>query len=449
MDSSTDVLEPLGITADALKTYWMPTSGNRQFKEDPRIIVSAEGHYYRDAHNREIFDSLSGLWTTGLGHRRKEIVQAITEQADLLDYSPSFQFAHPKAIQLAERITQFMPSPELNRVFFTGSGSESVDTALKIARAYWHRKGKASKTGFIGRVKGYHGVNFGGTSVGGIVGNRALYGQGIQSIHLPHTMIAENAFSKGQPEHGAELADRLKELIALHHADTIAAVIVEPLSGSAGVIPPPIGYLKRLRQICDEHDILLVFDEVITAFGRMGAWTGAEEFDAIPDLLLTAKQLTNGSVPMGAVIAKQHIHDTFMETAGAAHQIELPHGYTYSAHPLACAAALATLDLLEKEQINERVKSTARQFEEMLHSLQGSKHVTDIRNYGLAGALTLSPYESDPTYRPFAVAMACWKHGAYVRFGGDTIQLGLPFTVDVEEIDRLINMLGEAINSLD
>lgn len=437
-----------GLTQAQLDAHWMPFSANREFKKDPRIIMSAKGNYFTDAQGRQIFDGLSGLWTCGAGHCRDEIAEAIAKQASELDYSPAFQFGHLKSFQLAERITQFMPAG-LNRVFFTGSGSESVDTALKIARAYWRKKGQATKTRFIGRAKGYHGVNFGGISVGGIGPNRALYGQTIDAIHLPHTVLAENAFSKGMPETGAHLANELEELIALHDASNIAAVIVEPLAGSAGVLPPPKGYLTRLRELCDKHNLLLIFDEVITGFGRMGSNTGAEEFGVVPDMMTIAKQMTNGAVPMGGVVAKQEIYDLFMETGGHEYMLELPHGYTYSAHPLACAAGLAALDVLEKDGLVAQVKSMAPKFEQALHSLKGTKYISDIRNYGLAGALTIEAAPGEPALRPYLIAMACWKKGFYVRYGGDTIQLGLPFTVSEAEIDRLIDALGQSINELD
>lgn len=441
-------LAACGLNQAQLDAHWMPFTGNREFKKDPRLLVAAKGNYYTDADGRQIFDALSGLWTCGAGHGRPEIAEAIAKQATELDYSPAFQFGQPKSFQLAHRITELMPEG-LNRVFFTGSGSESVETALKIARAYWRKKGQATKTRFIGRSKGYHGVNFGGISVGGIGPNRALYGQGIDAIHLPHTMLPENKFVQGMPDDGAHLADYLEELLAVHDASNIAGVIVEPLAGSAGVIPPPKGYLKRLRELCDKHNLLLIFDEVITAFGRMGSYTGAEEFGVTPDLMTMAKQLTNGVVPMGAVVAKQEIYDTFMETGGPEYMLELPHGYTYSAHPLACAAGLASLDVLENDQLIPRVKQMAPQFEEMLHSLKGSKHVADIRNYGLAGALTLEAALGEPALRPYQVAMKCWEKGFYVRYGGDTLQLGLPFTVEADEIDRLINALGESLNEID
>ena len=437
-----------GVSMDQFDAHWMPFSGNRDFKENPRMIVAAEGRYLTAADGRQIFDGLSGLWTTGLGHCRSEISKAISEQMATLDFFSGFQFGHPKSFELAERITQFMPEG-MNRVFYTGSGSESADTSLKMARAYWRKKGMASKTRLIGRAKGYHGVNFGGISVGGIVGNRATFGQTIESDHLAHTMLPENAFSRGMPENGANLADELLAMIALHDASNIAAVIVEPMAGSAGVIPPPVGYLERLRSICTEHQILLIFDEVITAFGRVGAATGAEAYGVVPDVLNVAKQLTNGSVPMGAVIVNQEIHDTFMDADAPEYMIEFPHGYTYSGHPLACAAGLATLDLLEKENSFEQVASMAPVLEDAIHSLKGAKHVIDIRNYGSAAGVTLASVPGEPAKRPFEAAMKCWENGFYVRYGGDTLQLGLPFSTTPTEIDSIVNAMGEAINEID
>ena len=437
-----------GVSMDQFDAHWMPFSGNREFKKNPRMIVAAEGRYLTAADGRQIFDGLSGLWTTGLGHCRSEISKAISEQTATLDFFSGFQFGHPKSFELAERITQFMPEG-LNRVFYTGSGSESADTSLKMARAYWRKKGMASKTRLIGRAKGYHGVNFGGISVGGIVGNRATFGQTIESDHLAHTMLPENAFSRGMPENGANLADELLAMIALHDASNIAAVIVEPMAGSAGVIPPPVGYLERLRSICTENQILLIFDEVITAFGRVGAATGAEVYGVVPDILNVAKQLTNGSVPMGAVIVNQEIHDTFMDTEAPEYMIEFPHGYTYSGHPLACAAGLATLDLLEKENSFEQVASMAPVLEDAIHSLKGAKHVVDIRNYGSAAGVTLASAPGEPAKRPFEAAMKCWEKGFYVRYGGDTLQLGLPFSTKPTEIDSIVNAMGDAISEID
>ena len=443
--SATDKLA--GLTQAQLDSHWMPFTGNRNFKKDPRLIVSAEGNYYQSADGRQIFDGLSGLWCTGLGHSRPEITEAVSQQIKQLDYSPAFQFGHPKAFELAERITEFMPEG-LNRVFFTGSGSESADTSLKIARAYWRKKGMSSKTKLIGRAKGYHGVNFGGISVGGIGGNRAFFGEAVAADHLPHTMLPENKFIKGMPEKGAYLADDLLELIALHDASNIAAVIVEPLAGSAGVIPPPVGYLQRLREICDQHDILLIFDEVITAFGRMGAKTGSEEFGVVPDIINIAKQMTNGAIPMGAVVTSQSIYDTFMENGGPEYAVELPHGHTYSAQPVACAAALACLDILQRDNLIGAVRDMSPVFENALHSLRGIQYITDIRNYGLAGALTIEHAPGEPMLRPYLIAMKMWQKGFYVRYGGDTIQLGLPFTVTKEEIDSLINALADTTKEL-
>lgn len=436
-----------GLNQDQLDAHWMPFTGNRDFKKDPRLIVAAEGKYYTSADGRRIFDGLSGLWTCGAGHARPEIIEAVSRQVKQLDFSPGFQFGQPGSFELAERVTRFMPEG-LNRVFFTCSGSEAVDTSLKIARAYWRKKGQAGKTRLIGRLKGYHGVNFGGISVGGIVGNRMFYGETLATDHLSHTLMPENAFSRGAPQLGAERADDLLEIIALHDASNIAAVIVEPMAGSAGVLPPPKGYLQRLREICDQHDILLIFDEVITAFGRIGAKTGSEEFGVVPDIITCAKQITNGIVPMGAVISKQEIYDTFMEHGGPDYGIELPHGYTYSAHPLACAAGLASLDILENDGLIQRVRDMAPVFESSLHSLKGIEYISDIRNYGLAGAMTIEAAPGEPFLRPYQISMAMWKKGFYVRYGGDTVQLGLPFTVEPEEIDTLISALGETIREL-
>jgi len=436
------------VTPEQFDAHWMPFTGNRDFKQHPRMVVAAEGAWYTSADGRRIYDGLSGLWTCGAGHCRSEIAAAVSRQLSTLDYSPGFQFGQPLSFQLAERITQFMPAG-LNRVFFTGSGSESADTALKMARAYWRKKGQGGKTRLIGRAKGYHGVNFGGISVGGIVGNRMLYGQGVEADHLSHTLLPENAFSRGMPAHGAHLADELLSLIALHDASTIAAVIVEPMAGSAGVLPPPVGYLSRLREICDQHNILLIFDEVITGLGRVGAATAAELFGVVPDILNLAKQLTNGAIPMGAVVAKQEIYDTFMAQGGPEYLVEFPHGYTYSAHPVACAAGLAALDILEREQLFERVQNLAPVLESKIHSLKGGRHVADIRNFGLAAGITIESLPGEPAKRPWQIAMKCWEKGFYVRYGGDTVQVGPPFIATEAELDSLVNALGEAINECD
>jgi len=430
-----------------LDAHWMPFTANREFKKKPRLIAKASGVYYEDISGRQIFDGLSGLWCSGLGHCRPEITAAIQNQAATLDYAPAFQFGHLGAFELANRIKALTP-PGLDYVFFTSSGSEAADTALKIARAYWRHRGKASKTLLIGREKGYHGVNFGGMSLGGVGPNRKVFGGGISADHLSHTQLAQNAFARGMPAHGVELADDLLKLIALHDASNIAAVIVEPFSGSAGVVIPPQGYLQRLREICTHHEILLIFDEVITAFGRAGAMFGADAFSVTPDILNVAKQITNGALPLGAVIVKDEIYHTFMNAGGPEYMLELPHGYTYSAHPVVCAAALAALDLLEKDRAIERVKALAPHFEDAVHGLKGLSHVTDIRNYGLAAGLTIASLPGEPARRPYEIAMHCWDHGFYVRYGGDTIQLAPPFVSEKEELDRLIAAVGNAIEAV-
>ena len=444
-----DITQPASTAArqDAawLEAHWMPFTGNRDFKAKPRMIVSGQGAYYTDADGRKIFDGLSGLWCSGLGHGRQDIAQAIGQAALTLDYSPAFQFGHPAAFALANKIVEYMPQG-LDHVFFTSSGSEAADTALKMARAYWRAKGQGGKTRLIGREKGYHGVNFGGISVGGMVANRKTFGPGIEADHLPHTQPALGSFCQGMPaDNGRALADKLLDVIALHDASNIAAVIVEPFSGSAGVVIPPVGYLQRLREICSQHHILLIFDEVITGFGRCGSWTGAEAFGVTPDLLTFAKQITNGAQPLGGVVAGKEIYDTFMAAGGPDYMLEFPHGYTYSAHPVACAAALAVLDILEKEDIPARVNTLAPYFAQAVHSLKGSANVLDIRSYGLAAGITIAPYPSEPARRPYEIAMRCWEKGFYVRYGGDTIQLAPPFISEKAEIDSLINALGEAI----
>jgi beta-alanine--pyruvate transaminase len=430
----------------------MPFTGNRQFKKNPRMFVSAEGAYYTDTNGKKVFDGLSGLWCTGLGHCRKEIVEAVQKQIATLDYAPAFQFGHPGSFELANKIKALMPKG-LEYVFFTDSGSESADTALKLARAYWRAKGKGEKTRLIGREKGYHGVNFGGISVGGIVGNRKVFGQAVEADHLRHTQMAlrnpAQAFSRGQPTEGAELADDLIALIGLHDASNIAAVIVEPFAGSAGVVIPPVGYLQRLREICTKHDILLIFDEVITGFGRAGAYTGAEAFGVTPDFLNFAKQVTNGNQPLGGVVATKEIYDTFMNAGGPDYMVETPHGYTYSAHPVACAAGNAALDLLQKEDGVGRVRELAPYFENLVHGLKGRKHVTDIRNFGLAAGVTIDALPGHPAKRPFDIAMKCLDKGLYVRFGGDTIQLAPPFISEKAELDRLVNILAESLDATD
>lgn len=440
---ATDIL-----TAHAeLEAYWLPFSGNRQFKDNPRIIESAQGCYYIDAEGRRILDTMSGLWCCGFGHNRPEIAEAVNRQLRELDYAPAFQFGHPLAFALANRLKAMTPAG-LDHVFFTNSGSESVETALKIAKAYWRLAGQPQKTRLVGRVKGYHGVNFGGTSVGGIEPNRAPYGELAAAEHLPATLLPENAFSRGQPEHGAELADALEGLVAEHDAETIAAVIVEPFSGSAGVIVPPKGYLEKLRAICDEHEILLIFDEVITGFGRTGHAFGADAFGVTPDIMCLAKALTNGAVPMGAVVVKGSIYETFMNVDTPEYMVEFPHGYTYSGHPVACAAAHAALDIFECEALAERAHDLAPYFENALHGLRGTKHITDIRNFGLAGALQIDPIPGEPVRRPFEIGIECWNRGLYVRWGGDTVQLGPAMVIEREQIDEACNILADVIPTI-
>ena len=435
------------LNKEELQAHWMPFTGNRQFKENPRLLVAADGVYYTGADGRRIFDGLSGLWSCGAGHSREEINRAVARQVAELDYSPGFQFGHPLSFKLANKVVELTPSG-LDHVFFTDSGSETIDTALKIARGYWHSKGMPGKSKFIGRIKGYHGVNYGGVGVGGIGFNRKLFGQTVDADHISHTMLEENRFSRGMPDKGAHLAGELEQLVMLHDASNIAAVVVEPMSGTAGVLPPPQGYLNRLREICDRHDILLIFDEVITGFGRMGSLTGAAEFGVTPDMITLAKQITNGAVPLGAVVLRSEIYDTFMDNGGPDYMVEFPHGYTYSAHPLACAAGLAALDILERENLVQRVKEMSPLFEEAVHSLRSAPFVEDIRNYGFAGGLTLAHYPGEPLRRPFEVGLKCFEKGFYVRWGADTIQLAPPFISSKEQIDALINAVGESLHEL-
>ncbi|KFN51536.1 aspartate aminotransferase family protein [Arenimonas composti] len=427
--------------------YWMPFTANRQFKAEPRLLASAEGMYYRSVDGREILDGTAGLWCCNAGHARPQIVAAIQRQAATLDFAPSFQMGHPLPFVLAERLAALAPAP-LQHVFYTNSGSESVDTALKIALAYHRVRGEGQRTRLIGREKGYHGVGFGGISVGGLANNRKFFGALLPGVdHLPHTLdLRRNAFSRGLPKHGAELADELERLVALHDASTIAAVIVEPIAGSAGVILPPEGYLQRLREICTKHGILLIFDEVITGFGRVGDCFAAQRFGVVPDMITTAKGLSNGAAPMGAVFVSQAIHEAFMN--GPEGAIELFHGYTYSGHPLACAAALATLDVYAEENLFAAAHELGDYWEERIHALQGLPNVIDIRNYGLVGAVELAARPDAPGSRGYEVfKRAFHEQNLMVRCTGDTIALSPPLILNREHIDRIFDRLGATIRA--
>ena len=431
-----------------LDAFWMPFTANRQFKSNPRLLARAEGMHYWTADGREVLDGVAGLWCVNAGHGRREITEAVTKQLSTMEFAPAFQMGHPIAFELATRLAKLAP-PGLDRIFFTNSGSESVDTALKIAVAYHRARGAGQRIRFIGRERGYHGVGFGGMSVGGMVNNRKIFASSMVPgvDHLPHTLdIEHNAFSRGLPQWGAHLANDLERLIALHDASTIAAVIVEPISGSAGVLLPPVGYLKRLREICDRHDILLIFDEVITGFGRLGKPFASLAFDVTPDLMTTAKGLTNGAIPMGAVFAHRKIYDAFMTGPDSA--IELFHGYTYSAHPVACAAALATLDVYAKEGLLTRAASLAPEWENAVHSLRGLPHVIDVRNYGLVGAVELEPRAGKPGARAFEVFLECFERGVMVRQTGDIIAMSPPLIVDSQQIARIVETVASVIREI-
>ena len=433
---------------DAMDAFWMPFSANRQFKQQPRLLASASGMHYRSTDGREILDGTAGLWCCNAGHARPRIVEAIQRQAATLDFAPTFQLGHPLPFVLAERLAALAPDP-LNHVFFTNSGSESVDTALKIALAYHRARGQGERTRLIGREKGYHGVGFGGISVGGMPNNRKAFGPLLPGVdHLRHTLdIARNPFSRGLPTHGAELADDLERLVQLHDASTIAAVIVEPISGSAGVVLPPMGYLERLRKTCDRHGILLIFDEVITGFGRVGKAFAAQRFGVVPDLMTTAKGLTNGSVPMGAVFVSDAVHEAFMQ--GPEGLIDLFHGYTYSGHPLACAAALAALDTYAEEQLFEKAIALGEYWQEGLHSLRGLPHVIDIRNFGLVGAVELAPREGAPGARAYeAFTRAFHEQDLLVRTTGDVIAVSPPLILEREHVDQIVERLGAVIRAV-
>ncbi len=431
--------------ASPLDAYWMPFTANRQFKGKPRMLARASGMYYETPEGRRVLDGVAGLWCVNAGHGRTEITEAVSRQLATMDYAPPFQMGHPAAFELANQVVRIAPAG-LDHVFFTNSGSESVDTALKIALA-WHRtRGDAARTRLIGRERGYHGVGFGGISVGGMVANRKAWPMAmIPGVdHLPHTHdIKRNAFSRGLPAHGAELADELERLVTLHDASTIAAVIIEPIAGSAGVFLPPQGYLPRIRQICDKHGILLIFDEVITGFGRLGSAFGAQEFGVTPDIITCAKGLTNGCIPMGAVLVSGKIHDAFMQ--GPPGAIELFHGYTYSAHPTACAAGLATLEIYAREQLLTRAKATAPAFEQALHALRGLPHVIDIRNYGLVAGIELEPLSGSPGARAFGVYLECFERGLLIRTTGDIIALSPALIIEPKHIDELFGILSQAL----
>jgi len=436
------------MTKQNLENYWMPFTANRQFKSNPRLLTSADGMYYTEEGGRKILDGVAGLWCCNAGHNRPRIVEAIRQQAGELDYSPAFQMGHPKQFELAERLAGIMPG-DLNKVFFTNSGSEAVETALKIALAYHRARGEGHRTRLIGREKGYHGVNFGGMSVGGMPLNRKMFGTMINGVdHMRHTHNIEgNAFSKGQPANGEEYADDLIRMIELHDASTIAAVIVEPLAGSAGVILPPKGYLERLRKICDQHGILLIFDEVITGFGRLGAPFAVDFFGVTPDLVTAAKGLSNGVIPMGAVFAQDSIYDTFM--TGPDNMIEFFHGYTYSGNPMACAAALGALDTYQEEGLLTRGAELSDYWQAKVHSLRDLEHVIDLRNLGLIAGIELRPREGAPTARAFEVFLKAYDAGLLIRTTGDIIALSPPLIITKEQIDTIFDILRGIIANLD
>jgi beta-alanine--pyruvate transaminase len=428
--------------------FFMPFSMNRRFKKAPRMMARAEGVYYFTPEGKKLIDGTSGLWCVNAGHCRKPIVEAVQKQAAVLDFAPTFQMGHPLAFEFAERLAQVAPG-DLKRIFFTNSGSESVDTALKLALAYHRARGEGHRVRLIGRERGYHGVNFGGTAVGGIVGNRKIFGALVAGVdHLRHTHDPEkNAFSRGQPKHGAELADDLERLCALHDASTIAAVIVEPVACSGGVLVPPVGYLERLREICDRHGILLIFDEVITGWGRLGKPFASQHFGVMPDLMTTAKGITNGAVPMGAVFMREGIYQAFM--AGPENAIEMPHGYTYSSHPLACAAGLATLQVYEDEGLLTRAAELWPYWEEQAHALKELPHVVDIRNIGLIAAIELGPRPGAPGTRGLDTHVKAFERGAYIRVAGDTIALAPPLIIGKADIDRLFDIVRAVLKSTD
>jgi beta-alanine--pyruvate transaminase len=430
-----------------LSQFWMPFTANRQFKAAPRLLARASGMHYETPDGRKILDGTAGLWCVNAGHSRPSIVAAIRNQAAELDYAPPFQMGHPLAFEFARRLGELMPTHD--RIFFSNSGSEAVDTALKIALAYHRARGEATRTRLIGRERGYHGVGFGGMSVGGIAGNRKAFGVMLPGVdHLRHTHdLARNAFTRGEPEHGAELADDLERLVALHDASTIAAVIVEPMAGSTGVLIPPKGYLQRLRDICDRHGILLIFDEVISGFGRLGAPFAADRFGVMPDMITAAKGVTNGAVPMGAVFVKRAVHDAFMQ--GPENLVEFAHGYTYSGHPLACAAGLATLDVYRDEGLLTRARDLEEDWADALHGLKGARHVIDIRTLGLVGGVELEPRPGAPGARAYEAFVKCFEAGLLVRVTGDIIALSPPLIVEKEQIGRIASIIGDVLKTVE
>jgi len=423
--------------------FWMPFTANRQYKKAPRLLARAEGMYYWTHDGRQVLDGCAGLWCVNAGHCRPRIVAAVQRQVAEMDFAPTFQMGHPLAFEFAERLAQVAPEG-FSRVFFTNSGSESADTALKIALA-WHRaRGEGQRIRLIGRERGYHGVNFGGMAVGGIPTNRKVFGPGVAGVdHIRHTHDpARNSFSKGQPAHGAEFADDLERLCALHDPSTIAAVIVEPVAGSGGVLVPPKGYLERLRQICTKHGILLIFDEVITGFGRLGQPFGSQRLGVMPDLFTTAKGMTNGTVPMGAVFIKDSIYEAFMQGADG---IELFHGYTYSGHPLACAAGIATLDTYDEEGLLTRVVGLERHWESAIHALKDARHVVDIRNIGLMGAIELEPRAGQPGKRGYEAFVKAFEAGVLVRYTGDILAFSPPLIVEPAQIERIFECVRQVL----
>ncbi len=438
----------LSATPNDLRAFWMPFTANRQFKQAPRMFVSARDMHFVTSDQRRVLDGTAGLWCVNAGHCRPLITQAIQEQAAELDYAPAFQMGHPKAFELANRIVDLAPEG-MDHVFYTNSGSESVETALKMAIGYHRARGEGSRFRLIGRERGYHGVNFGGISVGGIVSNRKMFGTLLTGVdHMRHTHQPDkNAFSRGMPEHGAELADDLERIALLHDPSSIAAVIVEPVAGSTGVLPPPKGYLERLRAICDKYGILLIFDEVITGYGRLGTPFAAQYFNVKPDIITSAKGLTNGVIPMGAVIVKNEIHDAFMN--GPEHMIELFHGYTYSGNPIASAAGIATLETYKQESLFERVGEIAQYWEDAVHSLADAPHVIDIRNIGLIGAIELKPIDGQPTKRAFSAFLRAYDKGLLIRTTGDIIALSPPLIIQKAQIDELIDTLRQVLNEVE